>query len=144
MFDEVRSILVVEDEPVDFVLLQRAFQRAGYSGTLQQAETADKAYRWILEQLDAKQKLPDIVMLDLNIPGESGMEILQKLKSTPELSGPMVIVYSGSANTRDMARARSLGADWYFLKKADARELDRVVRTLHHLFQEYTTGKPGS
>lgn len=137
MFSDVGSILVVEDEPVDYLMLQKAFQRARFTGALARVGTAERAYRWLVERLDSKCGLPEIVFLDLNIPGESGLEMLKKLKSTPELANILIVVYSGSSNTRDMADARAFGADWYFVKKSTSKELDYVLSTVYQLYEDH-------
>jgi CheY-like chemotaxis protein len=127
------TVLMVEDNPTDILLIEHAFKRAKLGGSFKSVNKADEAYRWLMERLDNGESLPDLVMLDLNLPEESGMEMLAKLKSTPRLSEMKIVVFSGSESHQDMAKARSLGADWYFVKQADVRDLDLIVQQLERL-----------
>lgn len=131
--NDIGSVMIVEDNPTDLLLLKQAFKRANYGGKLEEADSADEAYRKLLARIDEQSGLPDLILLDLGLPGESGMEMLKKLKAHPPLAGMHVVVYSGSQNSEDMAKARALGARWYFVKQSSSRELDFVLQELAHI-----------
>ena len=84
----------------------------------------------MVERLDSSLPLPNLVLLDLGLPDESGLEMLEKLKSAPILSAMKVVVFSGSKSTKDMSKARELGAEWYFIKPSNPADLKFVVQEL--------------
>ncbi len=130
---DISAILIVEDNPTDVMLVKYAFKRANFNGLLKEVGTADRAYKWLVQRLDRGEGLPELVLLDLGLPDETGMEMLAKLKGTPQLAEMRVVVFSGSQRPADMAQARDLGADWYFVKQANPRDLDFIVAELKRL-----------
>jgi DNA-binding response OmpR family regulator len=127
---DIKAILIVEDSPTDAMLLKQAFKRAKFDGLVEVVGSADLAYSWIISRLDQKQDLPELVLLDLGLPGETGMEMLEKLKGNPVLKAMRVVVFSGSSRPQDIVQARHLGAEWYFVKKSEPKDLNFVVMEL--------------
>ena len=105
LFDGVQSILVIEDNLTDFALLEQSFKRAHYKGELVLVKTASDGYAWLKSKLDQGQELPSLILLDLSLPGESGMSVLERLNKTPELQKIAVVVYSGSESPTNMSKA---------------------------------------
>jgi DNA-binding response OmpR family regulator len=64
----------------------------------------------------AQQEHPDLVLLDLNMPGMNGVEVCQVIKSDESLRDVKVMVLTASGNDEDRTRAREAGADDYFIK----------------------------
>jgi two-component system, chemotaxis family, response regulator Rcp1 len=133
---DISAILIVEDDPTDVMLIKQAFKRANFRGLLKEVGTADLAYKWLVERLDSGEGLPELVLLDLGLPDETGMEMLAKLKGTPQLAKMRAVVFSGSRRPTDMAKARDLGADWYFVKQSSPRDLDFIVTELKRICSE--------
>lgn len=127
---ESTTILAVEDNVSDVLLLSHALKKGGFAGEFLTADTADSAYRLMVERLDGSKPLPNLVLLDLDLPDETGFEMLEKLKSAPVLSSMKIVMFSGSKSTRNMAKARDLGAEWYFVKPSDPAKYDSVVQEL--------------
>lgn len=124
------TILAVEDSASDLLMLSHALKQNGFDGEFLSAESADAAYRTMTDRLDASLPLPNLVLLDLGLPDESGLEMLEKLKSAPILSSMKVVMFSGSKSTKNMARAKELGAEWYFVKPSNPRDMKFIVQEL--------------
>ena len=122
--------LADEDDVSDILLLNRALKQHGFEGEFLTAETADSAYQMMAQRLDNSLPLPNLVLLDLGLPDESGLEMLSKLKSAPVLSKMKIVMFSGSKSTKNMAKAKELGAEWYFVKPSDPRDLSFIVQEL--------------
>lgn len=127
---EKTTILAVEDNLSDLQMLDHALRQSGFKGEFLSAADAESAYRLMVGRLDASLPLPNLVLLDLGLPDETGLEMLQKLKSAPILSNMKIVMFSGSKSTKNMARAKELGAEWYFVKPSNPRDLKFVVQEL--------------
>ena len=76
---DTKTILAVEDNEADRKLLSHALKQNGFKGQFLAAGSADEAYRLMVKRIDESLPLPDLVLLDLGLPDETGMEILQNL-----------------------------------------------------------------
>jgi DNA-binding response OmpR family regulator len=125
-----KTILAVEDSESDLKLLSYALKQVGFKDNLLIARTADEAYRLMVQRLDETLPLPDLVLLDLGLPDETGMEMLRKLKSEKALSTMKVVVFSGSKSTKNMSKAKELGAVWYFVKPDSPADMKYIAQEL--------------
>mgnify|MGYP001611476441 FL=1 len=118
-----KKILLVEDDQFLSSLLKSRLERdGGFSVTL--AMTGDDA----LAQL--AKSMPDLMLLDLILPGKSGFEVLEALQVQPGVKPP-VIILSNLGQDVDVARGRALGALDYFVKaRTPIDELIAKIRTL--------------
>ncbi|MEO5337142.1 MAG: PAS domain S-box protein [Magnetospirillum sp. WYHS-4] len=116
-------VLYVEDNPTNVELMQIFL--AGTKGFhLLVAVTAE-------EGLDmARRERPDIILMDVNLPGMSGVEAVRRLKADPETRGIPVIAVSAAAMPRDVEAGVEAGFDSYLTKPINLRE---VLKTIHHL-----------
>lgn len=134
----LKKVLLVEDNATDALLLRKAFQRAGLNDVLHQSLDANEAYEWLSTRLESGRSLPDLILVDLNLPGESGFEMISKIKSLKKLEDIPIVVFSGSTESGDMQRANELGSAWYFVKQASPRDLDFIVKALQQLCKDQT------
>jgi DNA-binding response OmpR family regulator len=116
-------VLIVEDDAFMADLLVRKFSDAGFG--VSHAKSGEDA----LEQ--AGKNKPDIISLDIMLPGIDGYEVLKRLKADPNLSKIPVIVCSNIGNEEGMSRAKELGAIDYLVKiSIDFNDMiDRFKRT---------------
>jgi CheY-like chemotaxis protein len=107
------SIILADDDPDDLELFKDAIQEICPKMTVRVAEDVLQ-----LSELlnDAHFALPDIIFLDLNMPGKSGKEYLPEIRNDSRLKDIPVIIYSTSVNTKDIRDAYSLGANLYIRK----------------------------
>ena len=108
------SILCVDDNPVNLQLLDRAFFDEGYVVYI--AKSGEQAIEV------AREKRPDLILLDIAMPGMDGFGVLQELRSIPETSDILVIFVTAIDEPDEMIRGLSLGAVDYVVKPIDFKE----------------------
>ena len=128
------TVLIVEDDENDAALLADAFRQAGCAPLPRFLIRAEEAIQY-LEGMGAfgdrqKHPLPSIIVLDLKLPGMSGLEFLDWLRGRIEFSTIPVIVLSGSPFVGDVKRAYELGARTFLTKPRGSHELSLVVGTI--------------
>lgn len=122
-----RTILLIDDDADDAELFQEALEEI--DGTIDCYVTADaEGALQQLQQVTAQR--PDIIFLDINMPGMNGWQCLEKLKASTELKQIPVIIYSTSSAPRDRDIAAGLGAVGLLTKPSDYRELIRALSAL--------------
>lgn len=84
--------------------------------------------------------LPDLILLDLNLPGSSGLRLLQRIRSDPWLWGLRVIVLTDSDDFHDINAAYELGANAFIVKPARCEDYPNLVRTISFLWLQHTRG----
>ena len=122
-----KYILLVEDNPADVKLTQRAFKKANILNEVIVAEDGARALK-ILQGPDAS--LPQIVLLDLKLPKVEGLEVLEKIRTTERTRLLPVIILTSSREEVDLARGYSLGANSYIRKPVDFEQFQEAVRQL--------------
>jgi CheY-like chemotaxis protein len=122
------ALLVVEDNDEDYDALVRAFDRIGEPVRIVRAPDGDAA----LDALrgTAVPQLPALVLLDLNLPGSDGREILVELKGTAHLRQLPIVIFSASADPATVAECYREGASGYLVKPFEFERLERQVRAL--------------
>ena len=116
------SILIVEDEPDVVDLLRYNLERAGFS--VMTAATGDRG----LEM--ARANRPDLIILDLMLPGMTGQEICRALKKDPETEPLLIVMLTAKGQSEDRVKGLELGADDYMAKPFSPRELVLRVQAL--------------
>jgi DNA-binding response OmpR family regulator len=119
--DRRRRILVVEDEPDVAGLIRHTLERPG-DLQVEIAHTGEAALTKAAEQS------PDVVILDLNLPGFDGLEVCRILRSRPGSATVPIIMLTARASEADRIRGLDLGADDYMTKPFSPRELAARVR----------------
>lgn len=128
------TILLVEDNPADALLLIRAFAKAGVRNPvnhLPEGETGQAFLNGTGPYADRQlHPLPILMILDLNLPGISGLELLRWIRTQRSLRRIPVLVLTSERNDRFMEAAYAAGANSYLLKSFDSEEIDRVVNLI--------------
>ena len=119
-------ILVVDDSAEDILLLEEAMQEFGLAAVLECAYDGEQA----LARLRDGAPLPDLVLLDLNMPRRNGREVLEELKQDAALRSLPVIIFSTSSSPRDVGDCYDRHANSYLVKPIDFDGLGDVVRAL--------------
>ncbi|MDD5557185.1 MAG: response regulator [bacterium] len=114
------DILLVEDNPGDVRLVAEAARESGIRHRLRVARSGDEATA--LLRPGACVRPPDLVILDLSLPGKNGFEVLAEMKRNEALRRIPVVVLTGSDREEDLARAYDLGANMCVTKPFDLRE----------------------
>ena len=125
------NVMLVEDDPGDVVLVQEAFSGNERINEIRVASDGVHA----LEQLrDPERPLPDLILLDLNLPRMDGRELLAEIKSDRRLGGIPVVVLTTSQAQKDIVRSYELHANAYVSKPADLTHFLSVVREIDNFF----------
>jgi len=129
-------ILNVDDSEDDVVMLRAACSSARVVFQLQSVNSGDQALEYLRGAQSYADRdrfpFPALILLDLKMPGMSGFDLLQSLRSPKHESLPRVpiVIFTSSMHDEDATRAFQLGADAYVVKPSDFDELRRVVTTI--------------
>lgn len=123
--DELIDILLIEDDYFDRTLTIRGLQSYGMFNPMHACERAEDGLR-LLE----RNKAIGLVLLDLSLPGMSGLEFLSNVRSNPETADIPVVVLTGSSSELDAERCRRLRADGYLVKPIVFARVVELVKTL--------------
>lgn len=118
------DILVVDDSPADRASIKIAFAKAGYPLNVQFAFSGAAALDYLRSEREAR---PHLMLVDVKMPGLSGIELLQTLKADPDLLRIPVIMFSGSDDKEDVDSAYRNFAAGYIRKPVDVEGLHEVA-----------------
>jgi CheY-like chemotaxis protein len=125
-------ILLAEDDPNDVLLIQRAFQKAGFQNPLKVVRNGEQAIDYLSgngNYADRKRfPLPFLLLLDLKMPGTDGFEVLQWVRAQGDLKRMLVIVLTSSNLQSDVDRAYDLGANSYLVKPVEFQEMVNMIQ----------------
>ncbi len=113
-------VLVVEDTPVHALLIERVLSRRGVKNVVR-TSCGEDAIRLLTLARDNKALKPDLVLLDLQLPGVSGLHVLEAIKSVPTLRSIPVVILSCSDSDEEVAKCMAAGAN-AFVSKSDSYE----------------------
>jgi CheY-like chemotaxis protein len=132
---ELISVLLVDDDPGDVLLIREAFADHKVGNTLSVVSDGVEAMAFVRgEGAHAGAERPDLVLLDLNLPRKNGMEVLEEIKSDPDLAMIPVVVLTTSAAEEDILRSYSLHANAYITKPVDFGRFTEIVRQIDDFF----------
>src|SRR5437879_1958675 len=133
-------ILLVEDDPDDVLLIQRAFQKAGLGDALKVVGDGTEAIQFLsgsgLYADRHRFPLPFLVLLDLKMPGADGFDVLQWARAQPELKRLLIVVLTSSNLQEDVDRAYELGANSYLVKPVGFEETVNLVKRFEAYWAE--------
>jgi two-component system response regulator len=138
---EVQTILVVEDSDDDFEMMMDALTgNGGINNPVVRCEDGREALDYLLHRGEfedaALAPTPGIILLDLNLPGIDGRQVLTTIKSTPALRTIPVVVLTTSDDERDVQACYALGANTYVRKPVDLGTFIAAVRRLKEYWLE--------
>ena len=124
-------ILVAEDNTADVYLLREAFNVAGEDIEILVVSDGEQALEYVQRQgRFGNAAVPDLVVLDLNLPKSDGGDVLRCIRETPAYSDVPVVVLTSSDSPRDRKTAESLGANCFITKPSDLDAFLALGRTL--------------
>lgn len=132
------EILLVEDNRGDVLLTQEALLNWDTKNRISAVGDGEEAIRYLKES--AKQymgQLPDLIILDINLPKLDGKQVLQFIRSEADLQHLPVVIFSSSVNERDVNEARELRADLYVQKPAELQHFFDAVNTIEEFWTSY-------
>ena len=131
----VIEVLLVEDDPGDVLMTKEAFEDYKLVNQLHVVNDGTEAMAFLRREGEhADKPRPDLVLLDLNLPRMDGREVLQAIKSDPDLASIPVVVLTTSEAEEDVLRSYSLHANAYVTKPVDFDRFIQVVRQIDDFF----------
>jgi CheY-like chemotaxis protein len=129
--DPKSILLLVDDEETDIFFLQRALKKASINLSQHIVTNGEEAINYLSGQGQFADRIafpiPQGIFLDLKMPFVSGFEVLEWIRSQPQLSSIPVFVLTGSSLDRDRERALALGAKAYLIKPPTPETLTQVL-----------------
>ena len=114
-------MVLIENDAADIEGFKQMLNRTGYRTALKEFQTAEEALHYLEGLAGNPETLPDIIISDLGLPGEGGIEVLKKIRGMPHLSSTPVIIVSGSTEREDIINAYKFGATFFMTKSSDAK-----------------------
>lgn len=127
-----KPVLMVDDNEDDYEAVNRAFKKAG----LLNPTFLCKSGREAMDYLTGDREKPQLILLDLNMPGMDGHEVLRQIKEDENLRCIPVIIWTTSSNERDVDRCYQLGANVYMQKPVSYGRLQETIRFLKEYWFE--------
>lgn len=134
------QIVLVEDAEPDVFLVREALEHAGLRFELQVLDDGEKAVDFIDRVDRAEAAHPDLLLLDLNLPKRSGVQVLERVRQSPICARIPVVVLTSSDSPKDKAQAAQLRATEYFRKPSQLAEFMRLGELVRGLLE--LTRKP--
>ncbi|HTW11353.1 MAG TPA: response regulator [Solirubrobacteraceae bacterium] len=128
-------ILVLEDERATGTLITQLLAGARFSNPVQWLRSGADALAYLERATRGEVELPVICVLDLMLPDVTGLDLLRRIRTTPQLAHLPVIMLTGSGHDEDIEAAYALGIDAYLIKPAGVHGLPDVVRELNLGYQ---------
>ncbi|CCG98319.1 response regulator receiver protein [Fibrella aestuarina BUZ 2] len=125
------DILYVEDNQDEVDVFKRVINRLSSPPTFTILTSGTEAIDFLLQQGTYQGQsvpMPRLVLVDLNLPGHSGFEVIQQVRATSRTRYLPLVVYSTSENPKDMRRAYELGANAYMIKPGSYHEVSDMMR----------------
>ena len=129
------TILLVEDNPMDVELILDAFQEVRLRNPIRVARNGREALEYLFGQGNYADRrlhpLPDIILLDLKLPGVDGHEVLRQIKEANTLKRLPVIILTSSEDEGDRALSYDSGANSYLVKPVSFDDFLKVVKKIY-------------
>ena len=127
-------ILLVDDSENDLMLMRLAAEEAGFPKPLQEVHNGEEAIAYLSGSSPFEDRttypLPEVMLLDLNMPRKNGFDVLNWIRAQPTLRGLNVMVLTASAREDDIRKAFALGANFYLVKPLKMEDLIQMLRCL--------------
>lgn len=138
-------LLLVEDSPSDVLIIRRALAEAGFSHRLTTLGDGASAMAYLDRLSDPScpvHQVPDLVLLDLNLPGPDGGQVLLRIKGDPILRTIPVVVLTTSGRDEDVWRSYNAGANTYLQKPVDFEHYRDLAQILRNYWEQLATRPP--
>lgn len=129
------EILLVEDNPGDAELTAEALKESKIKNRLHIVEDGEQALLYLRKKEGYEEAiLPDLILLDLNLPRKDGREVLEEIKFDPSLRKIPVVVLTTSQAEEDIMRSYDLHANCFVSKPIDFEQFNKVVRKIEQFW----------
>ena len=133
MTNQQVEILLVEDNEDDIVIIQEIFADMKLTAIVNTVRDGEEALAYLQRKGKYKVvRMPDIVLLDINMPKKNGFEVLEAMKKDPRLQSLPVIMLTTSHREEDVVRSYAKGACSYIHKLVDLDEFKQLIKQFEH------------
>ena len=126
-----KPLLIIEDSDEDFTALQRIIDKAQIGNPVYRCEDGEEALDFLFRQGEYEDQSlaprPSLIILDLNLPGTDGREVLACLKQDENLQTIPVVIFSTSSNDKDINACYRHGISGYLVKPMSIKRLNKLV-----------------
>ena len=131
------EILLVEDNEDDMIIIQEVFADMELTAIISTVRDGEEALAYLRREGKYKvARVPDVVLLDINMPKKNGFEVLEEMKKDPRLQSLPVIMLTTSHREEDVVRSYEKGACSYIQKPVDLDRFKKLIKQFEH----YWTG----
>lgn len=123
----LRKVLYVEDNTDAIVFFKRVVSKMG-NYSLHTVENGDSLVKIVSDSAQSKELQPEIILLDINLPGMSGFEILKYIRTQSGFKHTPVIMFTSSEDENDVRRSYEYGANAYLVKPDNLQSLHLVLQ----------------
>ena len=132
------QLLIVEDNGTDVLLVREAVQTYSLDLEIHVVDDGQKALDFIDQGYkDPDVRVPDIMLLDLNLPRRSGLEVLERLRQSGKCAHTAIIIFTSSDSARDRAAVAALGVTRYFRKPSRYEQFLQIGQLLKDICAEF-------
>lgn len=129
------DVLLVEDDPGDALMTRESFTQAGKNNRFHRIPDGHEALRFPRRAGEyARAPRPGLILLDLNLPGLHGLDILAQIKADPDLGIIPVVILSSSQDPDDIRRSYEMHASAYIVKPTDLDGFDAMIKQIDACF----------
>lgn len=129
------EVLLIEDDPEDVDLTQEALERSNVMVKLNVVHNGEEALAYLRREGQYQQRShPDLIWLDLNLPGMSGQEILRAIREDASIKHIPIVVLTTSDADEDILKSYQLGANCYVQKPIGIREFQQMLSALEQFW----------
>jgi len=132
--DNKLKVLLIEDNLIEIMKMKRTISLLKLDHTIQEAKNGEEA----LEVLEDRSNLPDLILLDLNMPKMSGIEFLNILKNTDDFKHIPTVILTTSDNQKDLFECYRIGISGYILKPL---KYDDYVKKIESVLTYWSTNE---
>ena len=132
-----RLVLIIEDSDEDFYGIQRVVERRAADVVISRSSSGDEAIEKLLHMENVSgNMLPDVILLDLNLPGFDGRSVLRQIRTRRALNRIPIVIFSTSSSQVDIVDCYSNGASAYCVKPVGFVEFERTVSLISEFWFE--------
>lgn len=139
----IDPLLVVEDSNEDFKMLQRLMRRFAVQNPIYRCTNGDEVLDFLYQEGDYQNPgiapRPSVILLNLNLPGIDGRDLLERLKQDRSLREIPVVVFTTSSNPTDIELCYQKGANGYLIKPMDFHDLQKTIQAFVDYWLEANT-----
>jgi CheY-like chemotaxis protein len=135
--ERTTQILLIEDNLGDIRLIQEVMKESPYKHEMNIVTDGEQAIQYLRREGNFKNAvMPNLILLDLNLPKKDGREVLSEIKSSPVHKFIPVVVFSSSEAEKDIQRTYDLFANAYVVKPFDFNKFSQVIQAIQRFWLE--------